>query len=146
MIKIGKRLKHLRESAEYDIEQMAEAMGVKSYTIRRYENDDRTPDYDTLLWYAKTFCVTVDYILDFKVPILSSAKDIPIDYDHWIQPSPEELRDEYIVGAFFRIARQVTHLKQAHEALGKLTMAISDKRMEVDEEEDKEKNNDEEEE
>ena len=86
MVKIGKRLKHLRESAEYDIEEMAEAMGVKSYTIRRYENDDRTPDYDTLIWYAKTFSVTTDYILNYQIEAVPSLEAVPIDYSGCSDP------------------------------------------------------------
>lgn len=125
-MKIGKRLKHLRESAEYDIEDMAEAMGVKSYTIRRYENDERSPDYDTLVWYAKTFCVTVDYILGYRLPVLSSANDIPINYSRWDSPTPEELRNEYIVGAYIRLAPEYKDMKAAFENLGRLTREITE--------------------
>ena len=114
-MKIGSRLKHLRESAEYDIEDMAEAMGVKSYTIRRYENDERTPDYDTLVWYAKTFCVTVDYILGYHLPVISSATDIPINYSRWDSPTPEELRRS-LYPVSVRIQRHESSLRKSTQA------------------------------
>jgi len=40
-VKIEKRLRYLRDEGSYDLEEMAAALGVKSYTIRRYESDDR---------------------------------------------------------------------------------------------------------
>ena len=137
-MKIGKRLKHLRESAEYDIKDMAEAMGVKSYTIRRYENDERSPDYDTLVWYAKTFCVTVDYILGYRLPIISSATDVPIDYSRWDSPTPEELQNEYIVGAFVRLGMEYQNMKAAFDNLRRLTEEITDGQAEEESAEDEE--------
>lgn len=137
-MKIGRRLKHLRESAEYDIEDMAVAMGVKSYTIRRYENDERSPDYDTLVWYAKTFCVTVDYILGYQLPIISSATDIPIDYSRWDSPTPEELQNEYIVAAFVRLGMEYSNMKTAFENLRRLTEEITDKQSTEENVEDEE--------
>ena len=109
-MKIGKRLKHLRESAEYDIEDMAVAMGVKSYTIRRYENDDRSPDYDTLVWYAKTFSVTTDYILNYQIEAVPSLEAVPIDYSGW--HDPKEMQAEYAAGAFIRLMPYVKHIKE----------------------------------
>ena len=114
-MKIGRRLKHLREDAAYDIEDMAEAMGVKSYTIRRYENDERTPDYDTLVWYAKKFCVTVDYILGYQIPTIFSLDDIPIDYSGWSEP--KELQIEYVAAAFVRLIQYQKHIAIVANAL-----------------------------
>ena len=137
-MKIGKRLKHLRESAEYDIEEMAEAMGVKSYTIRRYENDERMPDYDTLIWYAKTFSVTTDYILNYQIEAVPSLEDVPIDYSGW--SDPKEQQALYAAGALIRLAPYVNHIKKVVNLFRDLVDQAQEENEEQEEIEDNEEN------
>ena len=67
--KFGERFKQLREEAHLTMEQLAVSLGTKKQTISRYENNQREPEYATLIKIAQFFNVSTDYLLglnDYK--------------------------------------------------------------------------------
>lgn len=66
MIDFGKRLKTLRLQNNLTQAQLSHALGVTKSVISAYENDLRTPSYDTLVLIAKKFKVTTDYLLGLE--------------------------------------------------------------------------------
>lgn len=64
--KFGERFKQLREEANLTMEQLAVSLGTKKQTISRYENNQREPEYATLIKIAQFFNVSTDYLLGLK--------------------------------------------------------------------------------
>lgn len=62
MTKIAERLKEIRIAHRYSQKQIAEMCGMAQATIGRYETNAADPSPETLLWYAETFRVSLDYI------------------------------------------------------------------------------------
>ncbi len=59
----GKRVKELRKSNGYTIEQFAAKIGVAKSTVGYYENDNRMPDIEILSRICGVFDVPADYLL-----------------------------------------------------------------------------------
>lgn len=59
---VAKRLKVLRESLNISQTKIAELMGLKQSSINRYETGQSSPSFETMLWYADYFHVSMDYI------------------------------------------------------------------------------------
>ena len=59
----GKRLKELRKSNGYTIEQFADMAGISKSTLGYYENDKRMPDIEILSRIADTLNVNADYLI-----------------------------------------------------------------------------------
>ena len=60
---VAERLRFLREGVKLSQEKLAKLIGTTQSSINRYETDMASPTYETLLWYADYFDVSVDYIL-----------------------------------------------------------------------------------
>lgn len=60
----GSRLKALRQDNKLLQKDLAKILGVTSGAIGMYENDKRTPDFETLRKIVKFFNVSTDYILE----------------------------------------------------------------------------------
>lgn len=56
-------LLELRKSLNLSQDEFAEKLLVTRQAVSRWENGDTTPNTDTLKWIAKTFDVSVDYLL-----------------------------------------------------------------------------------
>ena len=52
----GERFRQLREEADLTMEQLAASLGTKKQTISRYENNQREPEYATLMVVQKRLC------------------------------------------------------------------------------------------
>ena len=52
----------IRVAHRYSQKQIADMCGMAQATIGRYETDVADPSPETLLWYAETFEVSLDYI------------------------------------------------------------------------------------
>ena len=65
-IKLGRRLKELREEKGYTQKQLADMLGVHSVTYLHYEKSQREPPLLLLAEMAKFFDVSVDYILGLE--------------------------------------------------------------------------------
>lgn len=60
----AQRLRELREEKQITQKSLAEILGLSSRsTIANYEQNDREPDYETLIKIAKYFEVSLDYLL-----------------------------------------------------------------------------------
>lgn len=62
----GEKLKQLRKSMKMTQQQLAERLGVAKSVVSYYESGDRYPSYDVMIKIAKTFHVTIDYLLDIE--------------------------------------------------------------------------------
>ena len=62
MVKLGGRLRSLREGAKLLQKDIAAKVGTTQTSINRYETNRGAPPSDTLLWYADYFDVSLDYI------------------------------------------------------------------------------------
>jgi transcriptional regulator with XRE-family HTH domain len=64
---LAKRLKNLREAKNLTQKDLALVLGLNSKsTITNYGQNDREPDYETLIKIAKYFGVSTDYLLGLK--------------------------------------------------------------------------------
>jgi len=60
----AQRLRELREEKQVTQKNLAEILGLNSRTtITNYEQNDREPDFETLIKIAKYFEVSIDYLL-----------------------------------------------------------------------------------
>jgi len=60
---VGKRLRTLRESTRLSQLKLAAVNGKMAQpAVNRYENGKASPEFETLLWYADYFDVSMDYI------------------------------------------------------------------------------------
>lgn len=62
-MKIGPRLKELREERGFTQERLAEALGISKSTIGMYETGKREPGYETLGAIARFFQTDMNYLL-----------------------------------------------------------------------------------
>ena len=62
MATFGERLQSLRKSKALTQTQVAELLDMTERAYRRYENDQSTPHYDTLVKLADYFDVSLDYL------------------------------------------------------------------------------------
>ena len=59
---VGERLRFLREGVKLSQAKLAKKIGTTQASINRYETDMTSPTFETLLWYANYFDVSLDYI------------------------------------------------------------------------------------
>lgn len=64
-MQIGEKLKGLRESLGLSQIELAKITGIPNQNISKYENNERQPDYDTLLVLVRFFEISVDYLFSF---------------------------------------------------------------------------------
>lgn len=62
-IKMGKRLKALRQSKQLTLKQVSERVGVSISVLSAYEVEDRHPSYNVLLKLATLYDVSTDYLI-----------------------------------------------------------------------------------
>lgn len=60
---IGKRLKECRENLNYTQKQVSEKMHVQRQIISYHESGERQPGIDDIVFYAKLYNVSADYLL-----------------------------------------------------------------------------------
>lgn len=77
-MKVGKRLKQLREELNMTQKELADKLGISRAAVGLYEQGKRNVDNDTLLKLSEIFNVSADYLLgntDIKTPVdkISSA-------------------------------------------------------------------------
>lgn len=63
-MKIGQKIKELRQENSFTQEELAEQLGVSPQAISRWENSTTYPDITLLPIIANMFDVTIDYLLD----------------------------------------------------------------------------------
>lgn len=62
-MKIGKRIRQLRESFQMSRKELADKLDVSHWAIAKYETDERVPDHDIIAKLSAVFNVTTDYLL-----------------------------------------------------------------------------------
>lgn len=62
MKEVAERLRSLRESVKLSQVKMADIVGVKQSSLKRYEQNQASPTFETLTRYADYFDVSMDYI------------------------------------------------------------------------------------
>jgi len=62
MSTVGARLRILRKSVKLSQAKLGELAGLKQASVNRYEHNLAEAPYRILLWYAKYFDVSMDYI------------------------------------------------------------------------------------
>lgn len=77
-MKVGKRLKQLREELNMTQKELADKLSISRAAVGLYEQGKRNVDNDTLLKLSEIFNVSADYLLgntDIKTPVdkISSA-------------------------------------------------------------------------
>ncbi|MBQ5995369.1 MAG: helix-turn-helix transcriptional regulator [Clostridia bacterium] len=98
------QLKYVRKANKFTQQQVADAINIERSTYASYETGRNRPDVNTLSSFAKTFGVTVDFIvnLDTSVPM----SDIKKKYDSGINKKQMVLSqlnsDEKNIIAYFR--------------------------------------------
>ena len=60
---IGKRIKLLRKENELTMKQLGEKIMLGESTISMYENEKRTPDFETIKKIAKVLNTTTSYLV-----------------------------------------------------------------------------------
>lgn len=60
---LDEKIKELREKENYSQKELGLKLGISLSTIGMYEQNKRSPSKDMLLKIAKTFNVSVDYLL-----------------------------------------------------------------------------------
>jgi transcriptional regulator with XRE-family HTH domain len=58
------RLKSAREAKSYTQEQVARELHLDRTTISRYENGNRSPNYDSLSEFSKLYDVEISYFFN----------------------------------------------------------------------------------
>ncbi|QIZ69144.1 helix-turn-helix domain-containing protein [Geobacillus subterraneus] len=60
---VGRRIKNLRRTRHLNASDFAEQMGVATRTLSKYENGHTSPNVEFLIQVARTFNVSLDYIV-----------------------------------------------------------------------------------
>ena len=103
----GERLSELRKDKGYTQQPLAELLSVSKYTISSYENEKTSPDDRSLIFIAKLFNISLDYLMGLI--------DTPVSYnrEHNCLQLPSGFTDlqldqiqEYIEFLEFRSKRQ----------------------------------------
>lgn len=105
MLNIGSKIIELRKAKSWSQEDLAKEIGSSRVMIGKYERNDNTPSIEVLLKMAKTFDVTVDYIIgegqlsNYDKDVLKRIEDI------------EQLDDETKNKLFFLIDNIIQNFK-----------------------------------
>lgn len=95
---LGQRLKELRKTQNLSRERLASILGLSYWALAKYENDEREPDYQTLINMADYFQVPIDYLFERKLPPIS-------DYIIDLSGLPGQIREDIRSYAEYKIAK-----------------------------------------
>ena len=105
MLNIGSKIIELRKAKNWSQEDLAKEIGSSRVMIGKYERNDNAPSIEVLLKMAKSFDVTVDYIIgegqlsNYDKDVLKRIEDI------------EQLDDETRSKLFFLIDNIIQNFK-----------------------------------
>lgn len=66
ILKLGERLKELRQERGLSQRELAAVFGLNSVTYLHYEKEQRQPPLELLFKFASYFDVTIDYLLGYS--------------------------------------------------------------------------------
>ena len=99
-MEFANRLKRLRKELKLTQEQLSHELNIARSTISGYETERKEPDYDTLIYIANYFDVSIDYILGRtnvkKYPVEIVKKDEAIDDIDNLSPESKEDLKRYL--------------------------------------------------
>lgn len=84
---LGARIRELRGKRSMTMEELGKKLGVTKTAIFNWENENRTPDKDSIIRISELFGVTTDYLLG-----VSDRKKIETPY--YINEDTAELAQE----------------------------------------------------
>lgn len=93
----GERLKELIEENHITQRELSRELNIAPTTLSGYANDNREPDFDTLISFADYFHVSVDYLIgysDIRHParaVTDQAIDGLLSYYEKLSPDIQEL-------------------------------------------------------
>lgn len=114
----GYRLKELRTKRKITQQQLGDAIHVSKVSVSGYENNNRTPDTETLQLIADYFNVTTDYLLGRNHTPEWASKDEVMELDKLLDSNigmtygPEEMTAEDreqindLIASYFWIKKQ----------------------------------------
>ncbi len=123
----AENIKALRKERQITQEQLAEAMGVSSGAIYKWEQAISTPDIEVIMEIARFFGVSVDALVGFQVcisdkeRIVKALKNIKLDkcyedrweeVEGWLRRYPNDFEIVYHSGVLYNLAGIETGNKQ----------------------------------
>lgn len=104
---IGKRIKELRNEKGITLKKLGEILNLGESTMSMYENQKRSPDYDTLLKIAEFFNVSTDYLLG------KTAFKNPMElFEHWNGQNSPYFESPFDFGELLKEIREVQGVSQ----------------------------------
>lgn len=86
-MKIGDRMKKLREEKGLMQQDVCNALDIEQSTLANYENNRRVPKTDILIEIANYYGVSLDYLVGRTDDRLDSSKRRPKDLNKFLQQS-----------------------------------------------------------
>lgn len=96
---LGQKIKELRKTKNISRTRLAGALGLTYWALSKYENDEREPDYQTLIRLADYFQVPIDYLFGRKLPPIS-------EYIIDLSGQPGHIREEIRSFAEYKIGKR----------------------------------------
>lgn len=103
----GGRLKRLREELDLTRAELAEKIGIKYYTLSKYETDERFPDKETLIMLSDYFNVSLDFLLGKTDIRNQKEEDILKDI---LNSIAKALRDKGAIGSDEDLSKEAMEL------------------------------------
>lgn len=95
----GTRLKQLREEKQLTQQQLADLLNVGRPTIAGYETKGKEPDFEKIIWLAKYFDVSIDYLLGNTGNRHEANKNSPLANEQGDQTIQRALKDTGLLSA-----------------------------------------------
>ncbi|WP_278949574.1 helix-turn-helix domain-containing protein [Megasphaera elsdenii] len=86
-MKIGDRMKKLREEKGLMQQDVCNALDIEQSTLANYENNRRVPKTDILIEIANYYGVSLDYLVGRTYDRFDSSKRRPKDLNKFLQQS-----------------------------------------------------------
>lgn len=90
MVTVGTRLRELRKSESLSQIQLGQLANLTQAAVNRYETDKSEAPYRVLLWYARHFNVSMDYI--FGITANPKGRVVTMTADeaqHFVEEKPD---------------------------------------------------------
>lgn len=94
---LGAHLKMLRERHGLSRQELAEKLRISYWALAKYEQDERSPDYETITQIAGFFDVSLDYLLgqtDDPTPAKKRNGGIATEAAHRTDDPMDDLPEE----------------------------------------------------
>ena len=108
----AKKLKQLRQQADWSQEQLADRLNVTRQAVAKWERGAGFPDIDNMQALAKLFNTSVDELLDYTRAGLASAIREPLDLDAYPTDMKEYSASDLAVTDKFADADQIESLNR----------------------------------